>query len=172
MPDIRFDTYYRYDDLCRLLRAYAEEFPRLVRVEAIGQSHEGRDILLAVVTNGETGPDTEKPALYVDGNIHASEVSASAACLYLLHTLTSRYGSDPDVTRCLDTRAFYVCPRLNPDGAEWALADVPKIVRSSTRPYPYDEDPIGGLVTEDVDGDGRMLSMRIPDPNGPWKAIA
>jgi murein tripeptide amidase MpaA len=49
------------------------------------------------------------------------------------------------------------------------LADVPKIVRSSTRPYPYDEEPLGGLVEQDVDGDGRMLSMRIPDPNGPWK---
>jgi len=58
---------------------------------------------------------------------------------------------------------------VNPDGAEWALADNPKIIRSSTRPYPYDEDPIGGLVMEDIDGDGRILMMRIPDPNGPWK---
>ena len=38
------------------------------------------------------------------------------------------------MTRALDTRAFYVCPRINPDGAEWALADKPKWVRSSTRP--------------------------------------
>ena len=62
------------------------------------------------------------------------------ACLYLLHHLVAQYGKDDEVTRCLDTRVFYVCPRLNPDGAEWALADVPKIIRSSTRPYPYDED--------------------------------
>jgi murein tripeptide amidase MpaA len=170
MPDIRFDTYYRYDDLTQLLHAYAEEYPKLVRVESIGQSYEGREIWLATVTNLATGPDTEKPALWVDGNIHASEVSAASACLYLLNRLITRYGDDADITRCLDTRAFYVCPRLNPDGAEWALADRPKIIRSSTRPYPYDEDPIGGLVTEDMDGDGRMLTMRIPDPNGAWKA--
>jgi len=25
------------------------------------------------------------------------------------------------------------------------------------------------LIREDADGDGRILSMRIPDPNGPWK---
>src|SRR5207244_4461751 len=36
-------------------------------------------------------------------------------------------------------------------------------------PYPYDEEPIEGLAQEDVDGDGRILQMRIPDPNGPWK---
>ena len=62
-----------------------------------------------------------------------------------------------------------MCPRLNPDGAEWALADVPRIIRSSTRPYPYDEEPVGGLRREDIDGDGRVLTMRVPDPNGPWK---
>jgi murein tripeptide amidase MpaA len=169
MPQVRFDTYYRYDELTRILHAFAEEYPNLVRIESIGKSYEGRDIWLLTVTNFATGPADEKPALWVDGNIHASEVSPSSACLYLIHRLTREYGSHEKITRCLDTRAFYVCPRVNPDGAEWALADKPKIIRSSTRPYPYDEDPIGGLVTEDIDGDGRMLMMRIPDPNGNWK---
>jgi murein tripeptide amidase MpaA len=169
MPDVRFDTYYRYDDLTRVLRGYAEERPDLVRLESLGHSHEGRDIWLATVTNFGAGADMEKPAFWVDGNIHASEVSPSSACLYLLHTLLGGYGSDPDITRCLDTRVFYICPRVNPDGAELALADRPKIIRSGTRPYPYDEEPIGGLAWEDIDGDGRMLSMRVPDPNGAWK---
>jgi murein tripeptide amidase MpaA len=169
MPQVRFDTYYRYDELTRILHAFSEEYPQLVRIESIGKSYEGRDIWLLTLTNFATGPAEEKPALWVDGNIHASEVSPSAACLYLIHRLTREYGSHEKITRCLDARAFYVCPRVNPDGAEWALADKPKIIRSSTRPYPYDEDPIGGLVTEDIDGDGRMLMMRIPDPNGNWK---
>jgi murein tripeptide amidase MpaA len=169
MPQVRFDTYYRYDELTQILHAFAEEYPQLVRIESIGKSYEGRDIWLLTLTNFATGPAEEKPALWVDGNIHASEVSPSSACLYLIHRLTREYGSHEKITRCLDTRAFYICPRVNPDGAEWALADKPKIIRSSTRPYPYDEDPIGGLVTEDIDGDGRMLMMRIPDPNGNWK---
>jgi len=170
MPTPRFDTYYRYDDLTRLLRAYADEYPQLVKLESIGKSYEGRNLWLLSVTNTQTGPAEEKPALWVDGNIHASEVSPSSACLYLLHILTQGYGEDGDITRCLDTRAFYVLPRVNPDGAELALADKPRIIRSSTRPYPFDEEPLGGLVQEDVDGDGRMLLMRLPDPHGPWKA--
>jgi len=172
MPDVRFDTYYRYDDLTRILKEYAEEVPQLVRLESIGQSYEGRDIWVATVTNFQTGEDQTKPAFWVDGNIHASEVSPSSTCLYLINHLVNGYGSKPDVTRCMDTRVFYVCPRVNPDGAELALADKPRVVRSSTRPYPHDEEPIGGLVREDMDGDGRMLMMRIPDPNGPWKACA
>lgn len=169
MPELEFNRFYRYDELISVLQAFATEFPALVEVDQIGQSYEGRDIWLVTVTNSETGPASEKPALWVDGNIHASEVSASTACLYLLHRLTSEYGQTDSITHALDTRVFYICPRVNPDGAEWALADKPKIIRSSTRPYPYDEDPLGGLVNEDVDGDGRMLQMRIPDPNGPWK---
>ena len=171
MPEVHFDRFYRYDDLIQLLHQFESEYPHLVQLESIGQSHEGREVLLAKVTNLNTGPDTEKPALWVDGNIHASEVAASAAALYLLQALVSRYGSDPAVTECLDTRAFYIVPRVNPDGAEWALADKPKIIRSSTRPYPYDEEVTEGLIAnEDIDGDGRILTIRLEDPNGAWKA--
>ena len=171
MPNVKFNRFYRYADLTRILKAYAKEFPNLIRLESIGKSHEGRDVWLVTATNFKSGSDAEKPAFWVDGNIHASEVTASAAALYLIHSLVTRYKKDENVTRALDTRAFYIVPRVNPDGAEWALADKPKIIRSSTRPYPYDDDPMDGLMSgEDIDGDGRILQMRIPDPNGAWKA--
>jgi murein tripeptide amidase MpaA len=170
MPDIAFDRFHRYDELTELLHGFVRDHPDLVAIEAIGRSHEGRDIWVVTVTNSKTGPAADKPAFWVDGNIHATEVAASAAGLYFLHTLVTQYGNDADVTRVLDTRAFYVCPRINPDGAEWALADKPKWIRSSTRPYPYDEEDIEGLTVEDIDGDGRILQMRVPDPNGLWKA--
>jgi murein tripeptide amidase MpaA len=169
MPAIAFDRFYRYAELTAILQGFATEHPGLVAIDSIGKSHEGRDIWVLTVTRFATGPAADKPAYWVDGNIHATEVAASAANVYFVHTLVSRYGSDPDVTRALDTRAFYVCPRINPDGAEWALAERPKWIRSSTRPYPYDEDEIEGLTVEDIDGDGRILQMRIADPNGLWK---
>ena len=169
MTALRFDTYYRYDDLTLAVQQLATDHPDLLRLRSIGRSHEGRELWLATVTRFESGDDGDKPALYIDGNIHATEVTASMACLYFVRHLVTGYGVDPEITRCLDTRAFYVCPRLNPDGAELALADVPRFIRSSTRPYPYEEEPVGGLRREDVDGDGRVLTMRIPDPTGPWK---
>lgn len=165
----RFDKYYRYEELTRLLKEYAGEFPGLIKLESIGKSHEGRAVWLVTATNFKSGPDTEKPAIWVDGNLHATEVAASAAALYHIHTLVTRYGKDKQVTQALDTRAFYIVPRVNPDGAEWALADHPRVVRSSTRPYPYDEEPVDGLLEEDMDGDGRILFMRVPDPTGTWK---
>jgi len=107
MPDVQFDTYYRYEELTRILTGYAKEYPQLVRLESIGKSYERRDVWVATVTCFQTGEAVEKPALWMDGNIHASEVSPSSACLYLINRLVTEYGSDPDITRCLDTRAFY-----------------------------------------------------------------
>ena len=138
-------------------------------MESIGKSHEGRDIWVAVLTNQATGADIDKPAFWCDGNIHAAELSASTACLYWLHRLVTCYADDAQVKHLLDTRTVYLCPRLNPDGAELALADRPRHIRSSTRPYPYDEPPVAGLTAEDIDGDGRILTMRIRDPHGTYK---
>ena len=169
MPSVRFDRFYRYDELTAILKQYAAEFPQLATIESIGKSHEGRDIWVLTVTSHVSGPAADKPAFWIEGNVHATEVAASVACVYFLNHLLTRYGQDADVTRVLDTRAFYICPRVNPDGPEWALADNPKFIRSSTRPYPYDEEEIEGLTVEDIDGDGRILQMRIRDANGLWK---
>ena len=176
IPVPRFDQFYRYPELTRLLQDYAAAAPRLLSLRSIGKSFEGRDIWLLAITNTATGDDTDKPAFWVDGNIHAAELTASTACLYWLHQLVSGYvsgqESDAAIRQLLDTRVVYMVPRLNPDGAELALADKPRHIRSSTRRYPFDEEPVDGLTIEDVDGDGRMLSMRIPDPHGPYKKHA
>jgi murein tripeptide amidase MpaA len=166
--DVAFDRFYRYDELTQILESWAQERPELFRLESIGRSYEGRDIWLATITNVETGADLEKPALLIEANIHAIEVTGATAALHLIQRLLSGYGSDERVTRALDTRVFYVVPRLNPDGAELALAERPRFVRSSTRPWPLAEE-VDGLYEEDIDGDGRILMMRVPDANGTWK---
>ncbi len=168
MPTIEFNRYYRHEGLSALLHQFAQEYEHLIELTSIGKSHEGRDIWLLAVTDRTSGPHHEKPAFWCDGNIHASEVSASTAVLHLLNRLCTQFGDDENVTRALRTRTFYLVPRLNPDGAEWALADKPRIIRSSTRPYPYDEDEMDGLERQDITGDGRVLNIRLVDPNGPW----
>jgi len=164
---VRFDRFYTYAELQETLDAWAEAFPGLLQVESIGTSYEGREIPLVTVTNAETGSAEEKPAVIVHAQIHAMEFTGTTAALALLDRLLHGYREDERVTRALDTRAFYVIPRVNPDGAEAGLADG-RWRRSSVRPYPRDE-PQDGLHREDLDGDGRVLFMRQRDPNGSWK---
>ena len=169
--EIRFDAYYDYEELTAALRQLAAAYPELAQLDSIGKSHEGRDLWLMTITNQSTGPDSEKPAFWLDGNIHSVEVAASMACLYSMNELLTQHGHDASVTRLVDRMAFYILPRINPDGVELALGKPPRYVRSGVRSYPFlDED--SGLTPGDVDGDGRRLTMRVADPAGPWRASA
>lgn len=163
------DRFLRYDELTTRLHAAAEAHRGLLDVTSIGRSHEGREIWLATVTDAATGPADEKPAMWVDANIHATEVTGGAAALALLEHLVTGHGSDEQTTEALRTRTFYVVPRVNPDGVELALADRPRYLRSSVRPWPWtDRWRRPGLHRQDIDGDGRILTVRIADPAGAW----
>jgi len=166
-----FDRFVKFPELTELLEGMARDHPTLLELSVIGKSYEDREIWLCTVTNTETGPHHEKPAMWIDANIHATELTGSVAALHLLHRLVSGYGNDPAVTHVLDTRCFYIVPRLNPDGAELAMAERPRYLRSSVRPWPR-TDQQDGLIEEDIDVDGRILTMRIPDSNGAWKISA
>ncbi len=167
--DTPLDHFCRYDELTDHLRELAAAHPNLVTLESIGQSHEGREIWLVTVTDRSTGDHADKPAMWVDANIHATELTASVAAINLLRRLVEGFGTEDEITAALKTRTFYVVPRVNPDGAELALADDPRLLRSGVRPWPWTdrwEQP--GLHKQDVSGDGRILSMRVADPTGAW----
>jgi murein tripeptide amidase MpaA len=168
-----FDHFLRHDDLTTWLHATAAAHPGLMTVEQYGTSYEGRPLWLATLTDQSTGEHHTKPAHWVDANIHAIEVTGGVAALYIIEHLVKGFGTDPQVTEALRTRTFYIAPRVNPDGVEWVLADNPRFRRSSVRPWPWSDahrDP--GLHVGDIDGNGRVLTMRMVDPNGAWMADA
>lgn len=167
---VNYDSYVTYRELTSRLQQLAGTYPELVSLSSAGKSFEGRDIWAVTVTNTRTGPAEYKPALYVEGNIHAGEVTASMTCLYTIEYLCQNYGSCQETTHLLDTRAFYVLPRVNPDGAEKFLT-TPYLLRSSVRPYPDVEvSELPGLHPSDINGDGCILQMRVrDDKRGEWK---
>ena len=161
-----FDHVLRYAELTTLLKAWAAARPGLFQLESIGKTPEARELWFLTLTNRATGPADEKPALLVDGNVHANEYGGGAAALHFVWRLLRDYGADERVTRLLDSRSVYVLPRVSPDGVEQTLVEG-RYIRSVGRPYTNRPDP--GLYMRDVDGDGRTVFMRLRDPNGPWK---
>ena len=159
--------FHRYEELTSILKGFVEAFPALVRLDSIGISHEGRDIWMLSITNRETGPADEKPAMYIDGNIHAGEITGCNVAIYTADMLLHGYGNDDDITALMDTRAFYIAPRVQPDGAELYLT-TPITLRSSVRPWP-DVDDDEGLTPDDVNDDGLIVQMRVEDPRGEWR---
>jgi murein tripeptide amidase MpaA len=163
-----FEHYFTNDELSELLQEWSTQHPDLLQVSTIGKSYEGRPIWLMTLTNRSTGADLEKPAVWIDANIHATEITGTTSALYITHQLLTSYGTDPQVTRQLYQAVYYIVPRINPDGAAWAMAANPRYVRSGVRPYPWEEKD-EGLFVQDINGDGKILQMRLPDPHGDWK---
>ncbi len=165
--EYRPDRYYTYQHLTELLHNWAKEHPTLMTVESIGTTHEGRDIWAATLTNTASGHHSDKPATFVDSNIHAGEVTGQATILWLINHLLTGYGTDDRATHLLDTCTLYAVPGIMLDGMEMYLT-TPERLRSSVRNYPETE-PQDGLRREDLDGDGRILQMRVRDDAGAWK---
>jgi len=161
--------YLRWDEIVAQLEAWAHAFPNVVRVRSIGESPEGRPLLLATIG---PDPDRERPAVWVDGNIHATELCGSSVALAIaedalrlhLEPNVALHGlSEASRTRLRDV-LFHVLPRMSPDGAECVLREG-RYVRS----IPRDARPNrqhARWISQDVDGDGVALSMRKKDEGG------
>jgi hypothetical protein len=166
--DIAFDTYHPYEAMTAHLHALAEAYPKLCTLTSIAKTFWGREVWFMTITNPDTGPADEKPGYYIDAQIHAEEHATSATALYACWYLLTNYGTDKEVTRLVDGQVFYIIPRINPDGAEYALTAPYHPWCGNGRCLPG-EDRIDGLIPQDIDGDGYIVQMRVPDPKGEWK---
>ncbi|MCC7452143.1 MAG: peptidase M14 [Anaerolineae bacterium] len=163
---IDFTEYFFYDNMTHHLHRLANAYPALAALSSIGKSHRGRDVWLMTITNRDTGPDSDKPAFYIDANIHAEEVSTTSVALYTIWYLLTQYGQNAEVTWLLDNLTFYIIPRFNPDGAEISLT-TPHHWCGNGRYLPGEEQT-HGLCQHDINGDGLIVEMRIEDPAGEW----
>jgi murein tripeptide amidase MpaA len=165
-----FDQYYTYDQMTKWLRSAAKAYPRLCRLQRIGTSYEGRAIHLMEITDTRRGEFGDKPAYYLEANVHAGELCGELVARWVIWRLLTGHATDTSIRELLGARTVYVLPRIAVDGADVCLL-TPDRLRSSVRPYPYDEEQ-PGLYAHDVNGDGRILSMRIADSCGSWKPSA
>ena len=160
-----YDHYFKYDELKDNLLFLQKTYPDLMDLEVNCVTKEGRNQYVAILGSKAKKSALEKPALYIDGNIHAGEVTASMCAMHTVDYLLSNYHSDPEVRKILDEYTLYVIPRVTPDGAEVYLSS-PASLRSANRIH---EDEKGGIKEEDLDEDGVIRMMRIKTPYGAWK---
>ncbi len=170
--DVTWNQYYDYDEITQIIHELVEAYPELLTLESLGQSEQGREMWLVTLNNPKTGEASEKPAMYIDGNVHGNEIQAAETVLYSIWYLTKSYGEVDQLTELIDRVAFYFLPMQNPDGrAEWfANPNTPHSARTGQRPTDNDFD---GLLDEDgpedLDGDGHITSMWKFDPNGRYR---
>ena len=166
-----FKHYHKYTETVEFLKKWEKQYPDLVDLYVVAQSFGGLDIYQVTITNKKTGKDTDKPAMYVEGNRHAGEVTAGESALWMLNYMLTNYGKDKEVTRLLDNFTYYFRPVNNPDGSMLYL-ETAQTLRSTIRPHDDDGD---GLLdedpAEDLDGDGFIRQMRVKVEMGKGDSI-
>lgn len=167
LSPVRYDYWYSYDELTAWLRQVAEARPDLCALISLGATPEGRDIWMLQVTDFSAGAPEDKPIFLVHGNIHAKELAGATSALQLIHALLSDQAKCVDLRALLGDVAFCVVPRLNPDGAEFALTTGGEI-----RSRLEEQRVPNGLYQHDLDGDGWIVSMRVQRPDGDMKLSA
>lgn len=142
--------------------------PTLAKLETIGTSAGGRKLhVITIAAAGKVDP-AKRPAVFVGANLVGFHNAGTEAAVAFAAKLISRK-DDSEVKKLLETRTFYIAPMLNPDAHD-GLFTGPKYRRSlNAAKLDRDRD---GLVGEDgpndLNGDGRITMMRIPDPAGDW----
>lgn len=180
---ITWNRYYDNTALEELYRKLQKEHPDLVQLTSIGKSFEGRDIWVITVSDRTIGDPDRKPAMYIDGGIHANEIQTSEFCLYTIWYLAEMHAAgNRFVKQLLAEKTFYIAPSINPDARDHFIhhANTQHSSRSGMVPVDNDRD---GLYNEDdfddLDGDGHIVMMRrkspygqfIPDPQDPRRMI-
>ncbi|MBW2464137.1 MAG: peptidase M14 [Deltaproteobacteria bacterium] len=165
------EKYLDHDELTAQVKAWAAAHPDIVRLTSLTKTAGGRDQWLLTIG---PDPDEVRPAVWVDGNMHASELAGSSVALGIaedvirLHTEPDAdlHGLPAHLRGFLRGVKFFILPRMSPDGAEEVLTrggwvrSVPRVGRDGrTKPW---------WRTADVDGDGLAMHMRIEDAAGEY----
>jgi murein tripeptide amidase MpaA len=161
--------YHTYQELTTALNAAVAAHRDIARIVSIGKTKEGRDLWAVEIANPTGIPVAERPALLVAGNFEGDHVIGSELSLSLVDYLLNSYASDAAVKQRIDTQAFYIVPRVNPDGAELMFA--PVRTGRKTNAVAFDADNDGRTDEdgpEDLNKDGQITVMRVKDPKGPY----
>lgn len=138
----------------------------LAAMESLGTTLEGREIWVVTVGDPSGSALDTRPGVLVVGNLEGDHLAGSQITLEAIRHLLANSGAEA-VRSQLSDKVFYFFPRLNPDGAEAMFARVKQNRRTNARPW--DEDNDGRTDEdgpEDLNGDGYITVMRVPDAGG------
>lgn len=156
-----------HQKLRQAMTRLASEHADLVSVLAVGWSRGQRRLEALRLAAGELAEG--RPAILVVANLDGPLVYTSGVALEVARRLAQGYAQDERVQALLDTTTVYVIPRGHHDAAEARFARPLAEVRATGAGVDDDRD---GRAAEDgpsdVNGDGFVSVMRVPDPEGTW----
>ena len=110
-----WNYYPTYDAYISMMYQFETDHPGLCDVFSIGTSVNGRQLLVARITDN-IGIEEAEPEFFYTSSMHGDELVGAILMLRLIDSLLTAYGTDPRVTNLVNSMDIYINPMANPDG--------------------------------------------------------
>lgn len=167
-----WNYYMDYAGYMKLAQELTKAYPQLVKIEKIGKSTQGKDMVVLAITDYNTGNADRKPGFWIDGGIHANELQGTQFAMYTAWYLAESFSQVEFIEEMLKDRTFYILPSLSPDSRDEFIYNPNTANSSRTGQVALDDDGDGYTDEDnydDLDGDGHITMMRKKSPKGRWK---
>ncbi|MBI9039433.1 MAG: PKD domain-containing protein [Bacteroidales bacterium] len=110
-----WDYYPTYEAYIEMMSQFAIDYPEICVVENIGNTIEGRELLMAKISDNVNERESEPQFLYT-ATMHGDETTGYVLTLRLIDYLLSNYGQDQRITNMVNNMEIWINPLANPDG--------------------------------------------------------
>jgi hypothetical protein len=109
-------------EISAFLDQVQSQYPELARKVALTDPLYEGHVLYAMRITKDVGVENDRPSFLLDAQHHAREVMTPEIALDAVDYLTSRYATDAQVKRWVDSIDIWVVPTVNPDGAAYMFS--------------------------------------------------
>lgn len=110
-----WNFYPTYDAYVSLMYQFETNYPAICDVYSIGQTVQGRELLVAKISDN-VGTDEAEPEFLYTSSMHGNETTGYIFMMHLIDSLVTNYGSVPRITNLVNNIEIYINPLANPDG--------------------------------------------------------
>ncbi len=110
-----WDKYPTYGVYMEMMQNYAANYPEICKLDTIGTTVEGRNLLVLKITDN---PDTEEdePEFFYTSTMHGDETTGYVLMLRMIDSLLTTYDTSQEIKSLVDEIEIYINPNANPDG--------------------------------------------------------
>ena len=109
-------VHHSNQEMYDFMESMALIYPDIARVYKIGETVEGRDLKVMAISDNVLDHEPGEPEFKYVANMHGNEVTGRETLLHLIYVLCVNYGSDPRITKLVDSTRIHILPSMNPDG--------------------------------------------------------